>query len=180
MHSLVWLSSVCDAYQPLEAKYLLTRRCLEILAAARFPASVQTKSVLVLRDIDVFKKFKDIQVGFTIATDDERMARLFEPGASSVAERIEALGTLKANGIRTFAFAGPLLPGNPEKLAAALEGRSDEILIDRMNYLDTIKAFYLRHGLGQAMSDEFFANQTRRLAAEFKKRGMNCQIVCQP
>ena len=174
---VVWLSSVCDAYQPLEAKYKLTRRCLEILAAARFPVSVQTKSSLVLRDIDVFNKFDDIHVGLTIATEDERMARLFEPGASPVAERIEALGTLKANGIRSFAFVGPLLPGNPEKLAAALEGKADEILIDRMNYLDTIKNFYLEHNLGNAMSDAFFAAQTRRLAAELRKRNMKFEIV---
>jgi len=150
------------------------------LAAARFPANVQTKSVLVLRDIDVFKKFEEIQVGFSIATEDDRLARLFEPGASPVKDRIEALGTLKAAGIRTFAFVGPLLPGDPEKLIAALDGRADEILIDRMNYLDTIKAFYLRHDLGQAMSDAFFAAQTRRLVAEMKKRGMKYEIVFEP
>jgi DNA repair photolyase len=176
----VWLSSVCDAYQPLEAKYKLTRRCLEILAAARFPVNVQTKSVLVLRDLDVFKKFDDIEVGFTIATDDEKMARLFEPGASPVAERLQALGTLKAAGIRTFAFVGPLLPGNPEKLVQPLEGKADRILIDRMNYLDTIKSYYAKHDLGYAMSDAFFADQTARLVAELKKRGMKHEVVFEP
>jgi DNA repair photolyase len=174
---VVWLSSVCDAYQPLESQYGLTRRCLEILARAGFPANVQTKSVFALRDIDVFKKFGDIQVGFTIATDDGRMAKLFEPGASPVEERINALAVLKSHGIRTFAFIGPLLPGNPENLVAALEGKADEILIDRMNYLDTIRAFYLSHNLGFAMTDAFFAGQTRRLVSELKKRRMRFRVT---
>jgi DNA repair photolyase len=174
---IVWLSSVCDCYQPLEAKYKLTRQCLEILAEHRFPVQVQSKSVLLLRDQDIFKKFEAVEVGFTITTDDERIARLFEPGASPVSERIQALGILKSNGIRTFAFVGPILPGNPEKLVALLEGKIDKVLIDRMNYLDTIKLFYLQQNLGYAMSNDFFANQTRRLVEELKKKGTNFDVV---
>jgi DNA repair photolyase len=177
---VVWLSSVCDAYQPLEETYLLTRRCLEILAAADFPAQVQTKSVLVLCDIDVFKKFREIKVGFSIATRDERTARLFEPGASPVGERIRALGALKEAGVRTFAFVGPILPGDPEALVESLDGKADEILIDRMNYIDTIKSFYVRHGLEHAMTDRFFAEQTRRLTTGMKRRGMDYEVVFRP
>ena len=174
---IVWLSSVCDCYQPLEAKYKLTRQCLEILAEHQFPVQVQSKSILLLRDQDIFKKFEAVEVGFTITTDDERIARLFEPGASPVSERIQALGILKSNGIRTFAFVGPILPGNPEKLVALLEGKIDKVLIDRMNYLDTIKMFYLQQNLGYAMSNDFFANQTRRLVKELKKKGTNFDVV---
>jgi len=174
---IVWLSSVCDCYQPLEAKYKLTRQCLEILAEHQFPVQVQSKSILLLRDQDIFKKFEAVEVGFTITTDDERIARLFEPGASPVNERIQALGILKSNGIRTFAFVGPILPGNPEKLVALLEGKIDKVLIDRMNYLDTIKMFYLQQNLGYAMSNDFFANQTHRLVEELKKKGTNFDVV---
>jgi DNA repair photolyase len=174
---VVWVSSVCDAYQAVEEKYGLTRRCLEILAAARFPVSVQSKSVLLLRDIDVFRRFEEFEAGFTITTEDERIARLFEPGASSVAARLDALAALKAAGLRTFAFVGPILPGNPEALVAALEGKADKVLIDRMNYLDTIAEFYRRHGLEDAMSPAFFAAQTRRLVAELRKRGMAYEVT---
>ena len=174
---VVWLSSVCDPYQPAEARYRLTRRCLEILAAARFPVQVQSKSVLALRDIDVFKTFDDIQVGFTIATDDEAIGRLFEPNASAVGERVRALGLLKSQGLRTFAFVGPILPGHPESLVAALEGKADRVLIDRMNYTDTIRGFYRSQNLAHAMSDDFFKEQTRRLVAELKKRRMAFEVV---
>jgi len=174
---VVWLSSVCDPYQPLETKYRLTRRCLEILAAARFPVQVQSKSVLALRDIDVFKSFETIEVGFTIATDDERVGRLFEPNASPVGERIQALAVLKSHGIRTFAFVGPILPGRPEALVAALDGKADHVLIDRMNYTDTIRRFYERHNLAYALEDGFFTAAVRRMTAELKKRRMAFEVV---
>jgi DNA repair photolyase len=174
---VVWLSSVCDAYQPLEAKYKLTRRCLEILAEAEFPVAVQSKSVLLLRDIDIFQRFKNIEVGFSIATDDDQVGRLFEPGATLISERLAALAELKKARIRTFVFAGPLLPGNPEALAAALDGKAGRVLIDRMNYLDQIRSFYIRNKLEYAMTDAFFTDMTRRLVAELKKRNADFEVV---
>jgi len=174
---IVWVSSVCDAYQPLEEKYRLTRGCLEVLAANGFPVSVQSKSALLGRDLDVFKRFADVEAGFTVTTDDERIARLFEPGASSVAERLSALAALKSNGIRTFAFVGPMLPGDPESLAAALQGKADRILIDRMNYDDTIRAFYARHNLGYALEPAFFEHTARRLVRALRARGMEYEVV---
>jgi DNA repair photolyase len=172
-----WLSSVCDPYQPLEAVYKLTRQCLVELAERQFPVNIQTKSALLLRDLDVFEKFEEIEVGMTITTDDEKLAQVFEPGASAVRERIMALERIHTRGIRTFVFIGPLLPGNPEKLVAALEGKVDKVLIDRMNYLETIKGFYLKLGLAPAMTDRFFRDQARRLAAETAKRRLACEIL---
>jgi DNA repair photolyase len=169
---IVWVASVCDPYQPLEAKYKLTRRCLEELAAAQFPVHIQSKSVLALRDLDVFLEFKEIQFTFTIATDDEKIARFFEPYASSVKERIETLGKIHDAGIKTEAFIGPLLPGNPERLVAELEGKVDHVLIDRMNYIDRIRGFYIRLGLADAATDSFFQRQKARLVAELRKKKM--------
>jgi len=51
----VWVSGVCDPYQPLEAKYKLSRNCLDILAQKDWPVAIQTRSPLVLRDMDIFK-----------------------------------------------------------------------------------------------------------------------------
>jgi DNA repair photolyase len=68
-------------------------------------------------------------VGFTITTNDEKIAKFFEPGAASVAERLKALEKLHSSGIGTFAFIGPLLPGNPEKLVADLNGMVDKVFI---------------------------------------------------
>ncbi|MGB8953698.1 MAG: radical SAM protein [Candidatus Aminicenantales bacterium] len=173
----VWISSVCDPYQPLESRYRLTRQCLQELVRKQFPVNIQTKSVLVLRDLDVFLQFEDIEVGFTIATDDERIAQLFEPHASPVKERILALEKIRCAGIKTFAFVGPLLPGNPERLAAELEGRADKVLIDRMNYMDTIQKFYFKQGLAHAASPAFFQEQKHRLVESLRRRKMNLDIL---
>ena len=173
----VWLSSVCDPYQPLEEKYRLTRQCLAILAEAGFPVNLQTKMTLVLRDLDIIERFDEIEVGMTLTTDDERIARMFEPGASPVGERIAALEKIHSRGIRTFAFVGPLLPGGPEGLISALAGRVDKILVDRMNYLETVIGVYQKLGLTEAATDEFFRRQAQRIAREAAKRGLPCEVL---
>ncbi len=173
----VWVSSVCDPYQPLEASFQLTRQCLAELAACQFPVSIQTKSALVLRDIDLLEKFKDVEVGITITTDDEHLARLFEPGASPVSARVEALGFLRSRRIRTFAFIGPLLPGDPARLIGKLEGKVERILVDRMNYLPAVASFYRQHRLEQAMTDEFFRSQAQRLATHAARIGIPTEIL---
>jgi DNA repair photolyase len=173
----VWLSSVCDPYQPLEEKYRLTRQCLAILAEAGFPVNLQTKMTLVLRDLDIIERFDEIEVGMTLTTDDERIARMFEPGASPVGERIAALEKIHSRGIRTFAFVGPLLPGGPEGIISALAGRVDKILVDRMNYLETVIGVYRKLGLTEAATDEFFRRQAQRIAREAAKRGLPCDIL---
>jgi DNA repair photolyase len=175
----VWVSSVCDPYQPLEAKYRLTRGCLDELQKKQFPVNIQTKSALVLRDLDPFRQFKTIDVGFTIATNDERMAKLFEPLASPVRERIKALETIHDAGVRTFAFIGPLLPGNPEELVNNLAGKVDYVYIDRMNYTGSIRKFYLHHGLEGALKDCFFQEYRIRYTNELKKKGILYETLFQ-
>ena len=173
----VWISSVCDPYQPLEAKYELTRRCLKELVKKQFPVNIQTKSKLVLRDLDLFQEFEEMDVGFTITTDDERMAKLFEPNATSVKERLTALEKIHSLGIKTFAFVGPLLPGNPEKLIEKLEEKVDNIYIDKMNYIYSIKGFYHKLGLQRETTDKFFHEYKERLISELKKRKMKFEAL---
>ena len=173
----VWVASVCDPYQPLEAKYRMTRRCLEELLTSRFPVNIQTKSALVVRDLDLFEKFDDIEVGFTIATDDERMAKLFEPHASTVAERLAALSILHSRGVKTFVFLGPLLPGNAERLAELVADKADRVLIDRMNYVPTIKKFYAEHGLAEFLEDSFFDTQKDKLIAVLKTHKKSIEAI---
>jgi DNA repair photolyase len=173
----VWLSSVCDPYQSLEAKYRLTRGCLEELLKKQFPVNIQTKSKLILRDLDLFRQFETIDVGFTIATGDERVAKLFEPQASPVKERIKALEIIHDTDIRTFAFIGPLLPGNPESLVNNLAGKVDYVYIDRMNYTSAIRKFYRYHGLEESLQDTFFREYRDRLIRELKKNGIVFEVL---
>jgi DNA repair photolyase len=171
----VWVSGVCDPYQPLEKRYGITGRCLEILAENGWPFTVQTKSPLVLRDIDILKRAKDCEVGFTITTADEKMRKIFEPGAPPSRERIEALGILHSKGIRTFAMVAPILPG-AEGLPVALKGKVDYVILDRLNYHYADWA-YKRHGLQWAGEDSFFSQKGGELRKAFEKAGIDCQVV---
>jgi len=106
----IFFSSVCDPYQPVEAKYKLTRRCLEILSGFPFSISILTQSKLVARDIDLFKKFKDIDVGLSFITMDEKATRIFQPQVASPQQKVEALKKLHQAGIKTYIHVGPILP----------------------------------------------------------------------
>jgi DNA repair photolyase len=176
----IWIASVCDPYQPLEERYALTRRLLEVLVGRDFPVEIQTKSARVRRDVDVIRRIPEAEVGFTIATEDETIAKLFEPNASPVGERLDALREFRAAGVSTFAFAGPLLPGNPERLGAKLANAADRVLIDRMNYVPAVRDFYARQGLSEALRDSFFERQSVRLARALRARGVRVETVFEP
>ena len=104
----VFLSSASDPYQPVEAKYRLTRRCLEVLLKKGFPASVLTRSPLVLRDVDLLARFEEVSVGMSITTVPVRQ---FEPGVPPLQRRIGTLRALGRAGIPTWVSLAPVVPG---------------------------------------------------------------------
>jgi DNA repair photolyase len=110
----IFMASVCDCYMPLDGKYQLTRKILEIISKSpyknKFTMEILTKSALVKRDLDLLKKI-NVELGCSINTLDEKTARLIEPLASPPRERINALKEAKKQGIRVFGFISPVLPG---------------------------------------------------------------------
>lgn len=139
---VVMIGTVTDAYQPLEKKFGLTRRCLEILVDSDFTVSIQTKSDLVIRDIDVLKRIKQKEVGLTIACSDSDVVKVFEPGATDLDGRLEALEELNHNNIPTFVFVGPIFPffsDNVDALRSLFEKlkkrKINRMYLDKMNYL---------------------------------------------
>ena len=133
----VLLSSVTDAYQPLERKYRLTRGCLEVLLEYGYRIDILTKNILVLRDLDIIKRFDEVEVGFTITSLDDGVRRAFEPNASSIQSRLEALQKLSDEGVPTYVFLGPMLPYLSEEyleeLLNLLTDRVNRLLVDRLN-----------------------------------------------
>ncbi len=131
----VFISSVTDAYQPIEGKYRITRKLLENLPKD-FSVYIQTKSSLVTRDIDILKRFKNASVGFTITFSDDRDRKNLEPFADKIQNRLDALKKIKDSGIGTTVFIGPVLPFiSDKKLEQLFEKISfaDEIMVDRLN-----------------------------------------------
>jgi DNA repair photolyase len=172
----VWISGVCDPYQPLEGKYKLTRQCLEILVENGWPVTIQTRSPLVLRDIDILKGGKDLEAGFSITTADDSIRKVFEPRAPAIESRIKALDELHKAGIRTFAMIAPMLPG-AEGLPELLKGKIDYILIDRMNYSHA-DWVYREHGMTDKNTEEYFHLTGQKLASKCRKLGLDCQVIC--
>jgi DNA repair photolyase len=105
----VFLSSACDGWQPIEAECQLTRRCCELLLERGFHLNVLSKSMLLMRDIEMFRG-RPVQVGITLTTLDERMRKLWEPGAASVDGRCQVIEAARAVGLKTAVMFGPLLP----------------------------------------------------------------------
>lgn len=171
----VWVSGVCDPYQAAEKKYELTRRCLEVLLGHQWPVTIQTKSALVLRDIEILGQFEDLEVGFSVTTADDRIRKLFEPGASPIRERIRALDALHSRGIRTYAMIAPILPKS-EGLIGLLPGTVDHVLIDRLNYAYANRV-YRENRLEWARADSFFAEKAEALRQGFRRAGIPVQVV---
>ena len=104
----VFLSSASDPYQPVEAKYRITRRCLELLLKHDFPVSILTRSPLVLRDLPLLREFDWVKVGMSVTTAP---VRRFEPGVPPLQRRIDTLRKLARAGIPTWVSLAPVIPG---------------------------------------------------------------------
>jgi len=155
----IFVSSLTDPYQPIERKYEITRQLLEILLQHQFSIAIQTKSTLVLRDLDLVKKFQNAEVGFTITTLNDEIRRIFEPASSPVEEKLEAIRQLKQNRVKVYVFFGPLLPGISDQnleeyLRQIAETKVDYIYVDRLN---------LKPGLWISLEDVFHGEDSAQI-----------------
>jgi len=174
---VVALSTVTDPYQPIERKYQLTRKCLEALRDAKFSINLLTRSPLCLRDIDLFKQFERIEVGLSITTHDEGIKKIFEPYSPSIASRVNALRALRQEKIQTYAFIGPMLPLDPKPLVAMIEGWVDEVLIDRMNYPNKVKAVYRKAKMERYLEEGYFHLVGTELKERFERKGISVSMI---
>jgi DNA repair photolyase len=122
-------SGVTDAYQPLEAVYGITRRCLEILLEFRNPVGIVTKGALIRRDRDLLSALaRDAQarVYVSIAFADDETARLLEPNVASPSQRFETIAALSAAGVETGISISPIIPGINDSDVPKLLARARE------------------------------------------------------
>lgn len=171
----VWISGVCDPYQPVEKKYELTKKCLEILINNHWPVVIQTKSTLILRDLKLLKSSPYMDVYLTITTGDDKIRTLFESNAPSVEDRINTLKILYQEGVKTHIMIAPLLIG-AEALVEKTKGFVYSILIDRMNYhyADWI---YRKHNIEWAKEGSFFTEKAYEIKSLYEKEGIYCEIL---
>lgn len=110
---MVGTGAMCDPYVPIEGELGLMRKCLEIIDKHNFGAAVQTKSDLILRDLDILERINrktKAVVQMTLTTADDELCRKIEPCVCTTSRRFEVLCECKTRGIPTVVWFSPLLP----------------------------------------------------------------------
>lgn len=129
-----FMSSVTDPYNPQEEIFQRTRKFLETFQGVDINLSLQTKSDLILRDLDLIKTFKNVRVGFSINTLDEDFKNDMD-AAVSISRRLAAMKKLHDEGIRTTCFISPIFPGitEVEKIIDAAKNFCNLVWLENLN-----------------------------------------------
>jgi DNA repair photolyase len=146
------VSGVTDAYQPIERRLQITRRCLEVLAEYRNPVVIVTKNRLVTRDIDILHRLTEHRaacVVLAVTTLDAELARVMEPRATVPAGRLQAIRELTEAGIPANVLLAPVIPG--------LTDHEMPAILTAARQAGALSAGYvmlrLPHGLGDLFTD---------------------------
>ncbi len=110
---VVGIGAMSDTYNPMEIKYQQTRGALQLISKYGFGVSIDTKSDLILRDIDLLKEINsknNVIIKFTITTPDDKLSKIIEPNVCISSKRLEAIKILNDNGIFTGIMMNPVLP----------------------------------------------------------------------
>lgn len=142
----VFLSSVTDCYNAYEEEYKLTRGILEQLVDVDCILNISTKSKLILRDLDLLKRMKNLEVSMSINTMDENFKNDMD-NASSIKDRLETLKTLHENGIRTVLFMSPIFPVITDYQAIIKTSKEyiDEYWFENLNLRGSYKSWILNY-----------------------------------
>ncbi len=160
------LSSVCDPYQPCEARYKLTRQCVELLHAHRWEVGILTRSPLVMRDAQLLRA-AGASVGMSIPTEDDRIRKLLEPDAPPIGARLKTLERLKAAGISTWVFVAPMLTQHPDRLHELVAPLVDSAMVSRLNYYEMVAPLLKRAGLTVLLDRQLSMAHAARLRELF-------------
>jgi DNA repair photolyase len=163
---------VTDPYQPLERRFRVTRRCLEVLLEANFAPCILTRAARVLEDLPLLSRFERAAVGFSIPTTNDAVRHAFEPGADPIDDRVEALRACQAAGLSTFAVVQPVLPGDPEELVDRVAPLVRAVRIDRMHHAERAAGLWEAIGLCASDWEKVGHDTEQKLAAAFAARGV--------
>ncbi len=109
---IVGMSTITDPYQSVEMKFRIMPKAIEILSRNGFYVTIQTKSPLILKDIEILEKYRNnLDVGLTVTTIDRKVAALLEPYAPDPVKRLNALKKLTQRKIKTWLYLGPIVRG---------------------------------------------------------------------
>ncbi len=135
---VIYCSPLVDPYQPAEETQRLMPQIFgELCAHPPKLFVIQTRGPLILRDLDLLielSRCTTLRVSFSVTTNREEIRKLYEPHCATIPRRIETVRRLRDAGIQTYASLAPLLPCDPEELAAlALDASSLDIIVDPLH-----------------------------------------------
>lgn len=110
---VIGIGSMSDTYNPNELKYEQTRDALKLILKYGFGVSIDTKSDLILRDLDLLKEIKsrnNVIIKFTITTPHDELSKVLEPNVCVTSKRLQAIKELSDNGIFVGIMMNPVLP----------------------------------------------------------------------
>lgn len=153
---IIGTGSMSDPYNPFEKTEFLTRNALELIDYNNFGVTVITKSSLITRDIDMYKRISEhspVLCKMTLTTADDKLCKLIEPNVSVSSERFEALAKMSDNGIFTGITMMPILP--------FIEDSTDNIIkIIRTAHECGVKCIYPAFGLTlRSNQREYYLNK---------------------
>ncbi|HTS78939.1 MAG TPA: radical SAM protein [Bryobacteraceae bacterium] len=136
----IYCSPLVDPYQPPEAEEQLMPRILDaVIARPPRVFCLQTRGILILRDLSQLRRIPDLRVSFSITTDRDDVRKLYEPHCASIADRLAAVRALREAGIEVYATLAPLLPCDAENLARMAIEASGRTLIGDPLHIREVK-----------------------------------------
>jgi DNA repair photolyase len=127
-----------DPYQPIEARYRITRQVLEVCLDARHPVSITTKSDRVLRDLALLGEMAQrrlVAVAISVTSLDAKLSGQLEPRASSPAKRLAALGRLAEAGIPTHISIAPVIPAITDEFMEGLIAQAGALGVQSASWI---------------------------------------------
>lgn len=134
---MISTGSMSDPYMPIEKDLQLTRGMLKLILKYQMGIHLQTKSTLLLRDLDLLKEinfYSKVVISVTLTTYDERLCKIIEPNVSTTKERFAMLKILNENGIETGVWLSPILPFINDNIDN-LKGILDYCLAAKVKYI---------------------------------------------
>ncbi len=179
---IVGISTITDPYQAVEMKYRMVPKAIEILVKNGFYVTIQTKSPLILKDIEILEKHKrNLDVGITVTTIDRKISKLLEPYAPDPFKRLNTLKELSGMGIKNWLYLGPIVNGindNMDDINRIIEfcaSTGTRIIYD--SFQDFRGTIPYMAGTGYVKSNQGLWNNLRFSIEEAcKKNGVICTL----
>jgi len=165
---MIGTGAMSDPYLHAEKQLKLTRRCLELIDEYGFGLAIQTKSDLILRDLDLLKSINrktKCVVQITLTTCDEDLCQILEPNVCTTKRRTEVLNIMREEGIPTICWMTPILP---------FINDTEENIRGIINYCKKAKTYgILNFGIGITLRDgdrEYFYEKLDQHFPEMKEK----------